>query len=136
MTSSFAGLALRSPAMLPQASPITVVSFDYAPIALALVLVVATVWWFTTARRRFEGPVGYGRPGEAAVMSLVLGCRGFGVGRPGRGLSGPGRGHPDPRAGRPCPPEPRHPRSCQWSEPILVGASTAEVLAEVRLRRP
>ncbi|MHC3471752.1 amino acid permease [Streptomyces sp. 7R007] len=57
--------------MLPQASPITVDSFNYAPVALAVVLVVATVWWFATARRRFRGPVSYGRPDEVAAMDLV-----------------------------------------------------------------
>lgn len=57
--------------MLPQASPITVDSFNYAPIALAVVLLVATVWWFATARRRFQGPVSYGRPDEVAAMDLV-----------------------------------------------------------------
>ncbi|MFG2383673.1 amino acid permease [Streptomyces avermitilis] len=57
--------------MLPQASPITVDSFNYAPIALAVVLVVATLWWFATARRRFQGPVSYGRPDEVAAMDLV-----------------------------------------------------------------
>ncbi|WP_405557219.1 amino acid permease [Streptomyces sp. NBC_01171] len=57
--------------MLPQASPITVDSFNYAPIALAAVLLIATVWWFTTARRRFQGPVSYGRPDEVAAMDLV-----------------------------------------------------------------
>ncbi|MFI1074679.1 amino acid permease [Streptomyces puniciscabiei] len=57
--------------MLPQASPITVDTFNYAPIALAAVLVVATVWWFATARRRFQGPVSYGSPDEVAAMDLV-----------------------------------------------------------------
>nr|BFD85976.1 amino acid permease [Streptomyces sp. Xyl84] len=57
--------------MLPQASPITADSFNYAPIALAAVLLVATVWWFATARRRFQGPVSYGRPDEVAAMDLI-----------------------------------------------------------------
>ncbi|MCC3772901.1 amino acid permease [Streptomyces sp. UNOC14_S4] len=57
--------------MLPQASPLTLTSFNYAPIALAVVLVVATVWWFASARRRFQGPVSYGRPDEVAAMDLV-----------------------------------------------------------------
>ncbi|MEU1168079.1 amino acid permease, partial [Streptomyces sp. NPDC005921] len=57
--------------MLPQASPITVDTFNYAPIALAAVLIVATVWWFATARRRFQGPVSYGRPDEVAAMDLI-----------------------------------------------------------------
>jgi amino acid permease (GABA permease) len=57
--------------MLPQASPITVDSFNYAPIALAAVLITATVWWYATARRRFQGPVSYGRPDEVAAMDLI-----------------------------------------------------------------
>ncbi|MFG1669272.1 amino acid permease [Streptomyces sp. Y7] len=57
--------------MLPQAAPVTADSFNYAPVALAGVLAVATVWWFTSARRRFHGPVSYGRPDEVAAMDLV-----------------------------------------------------------------
>ncbi|WP_225836644.1 amino acid permease [Streptomyces sp. NK08204] len=57
--------------MLPQASPITADSFNYAPIALGAVLLVATVWWFATARRRFRGPISYGRPDEVAAMDLI-----------------------------------------------------------------
>ncbi|MEU7040510.1 amino acid permease [Streptomyces varsoviensis] len=57
--------------MLPQASPITPASFNYAPIALAVVLLIATVWWFATARRRFQGPVSYGSPDEVAAMDLI-----------------------------------------------------------------
>lgn len=57
--------------MLPQASPITADSFNYAPIALGAVLLVATVWWFASARRRFQGPVSYGRPDEVAAMDLI-----------------------------------------------------------------
>ncbi len=57
--------------MLPQVSPIDATSFNYAPIALAVVLTIATVWWFATARRRFQGPVSYGRPDEVAAMDLI-----------------------------------------------------------------
>ncbi|MGW2520721.1 amino acid permease [Streptomyces sp. NPDC001617] len=57
--------------MLPQVSPITAKSFNYAPIALGAVLLIATVWWFATARERFEGPVSYGRPDEVAAMDLI-----------------------------------------------------------------
>lgn len=57
--------------MLPHASPVTADTFNYAPVALAVVLAVATVWWFTSARRRFHGPVSYGRPDEVAAMDLV-----------------------------------------------------------------
>lgn len=57
--------------MLPQVSPITAGSFNYAPIALGVVLLIATVWWFATARRRFHGPVSYGSPDEVAAMDLI-----------------------------------------------------------------
>ncbi len=57
--------------MLPQTSPITSTSFNYAPIALGVVLAIATVWWFATARRRFQGPVSYGAPDEVAAMDLI-----------------------------------------------------------------
>ena len=57
--------------MLPQTSPITSTSFNYAPIALGVVLVTATAWWFATARRRFQGPVSYGHPDEVAAMDLI-----------------------------------------------------------------
>lgn len=57
--------------MLPQTSPITSTSFNYAPIALGVVLVIATGWWLTTARRRFHGPISYGRPDEVAAMDLI-----------------------------------------------------------------
>jgi hypothetical protein len=54
--------------LLPQASPISVHNFNYAPIALAVVLTIATVWWFATARRTYHGPVNYGSPEELARM--------------------------------------------------------------------
>ncbi|MFD9793175.1 amino acid permease [Streptomyces sp. NPDC059070] len=57
--------------MLPQSSPITTTSFNYAPIALGAVLFIATLWWFATARRRFQGPVSYGSPDEVAAMDLI-----------------------------------------------------------------
>ncbi|NUR28864.1 MAG: amino acid permease [Catenulispora sp.] len=52
--------------VLPQQSPVTATSFNYAPVALGVVLLVATVWWFVTARRTFQGPVRYGSPAELA----------------------------------------------------------------------
>lgn len=57
--------------MLPQTSPITTDSFNYAPIALGAVLFIATLWWFATARHRFQGPVSYGSPDEVAAMDLI-----------------------------------------------------------------
>jgi amino acid transporter len=57
--------------VLPHASPVTATTFNYAPIALGAVLLIATVWWFATARRRFQGPVSYGSPDEVAAMDLI-----------------------------------------------------------------
>ncbi|HTJ72186.1 MAG TPA: amino acid permease [Actinospica sp.] len=53
--------------MLPQSSPITAHDFNYAPIALAVVLAVATVWWFVSARRTFHGPRSTVTPEQAVI---------------------------------------------------------------------
>lgn len=43
------------PVCLPQASPVTVDTINYAVVALLVVLVLATVWWFV-ARRSYGTP--------------------------------------------------------------------------------
>lgn len=52
--------------MLPPASPITVSSFNYAPIAVITVLVLATVLWVAGGRQHFmvDKPAGDGVPDE------------------------------------------------------------------------
>jgi amino acid permease (GABA permease) len=47
--------------MLPPANPITVDTFNYAPIAVVVVLGFATVTWFTVGRRHFlkDAPAGH-----------------------------------------------------------------------------
>ncbi|MEV5510301.1 amino acid permease [Streptomyces orinoci] len=42
--------------MLPQVSPVTMKNFNYAPIAVAVVLGFAGVWWLVSARRWFLNP--------------------------------------------------------------------------------
>lgn len=42
--------------MLPTVSPITALSFNYTPVAVAVVLGFAGVWWLVSARRWFTGP--------------------------------------------------------------------------------
>ncbi|WP_223268197.1 amino acid permease [Streptosporangium nondiastaticum] len=42
--------------MLPQASPVTADTFNYAPVAVAAVLGFAGVWWLASARRWFLVP--------------------------------------------------------------------------------
>ena len=58
--------------LLPQSYPITHKTFNYAPVALAVVLFIATVWWFMTARRTYRGPISYGTPEELAAMEEDL----------------------------------------------------------------
>ncbi|MFC8916979.1 amino acid permease [Streptomyces sp. NPDC047821] len=53
---------------LPQRSPVTVDSMNYAVIALAVVLVLASVWWYV-ARRSYGTPAPYGTAREQAELS-------------------------------------------------------------------
>ena len=58
--------------MLPQKYPfMNRADFNFAPVALLVVLVVAASWWFITARRHFHGPINYGTPEELAAQELV-----------------------------------------------------------------
>lgn len=43
--------------LLPTLYPITWNTFNYAPVALGLVLLLVMLWWFLDARRWFKGPV-------------------------------------------------------------------------------
>jgi amino acid permease (GABA permease) len=54
--------------LLPEGSPITWSSLNYAPIALGVVLLISGTWWFVTARRTFNGPISYGTPEELAAL--------------------------------------------------------------------
>ncbi|MBS2962925.1 amino acid permease [Actinocrinis puniceicyclus] len=58
--------------LLPQSGPITWHSLNYAPIALGVVLLISTLWWFVTARRTFNGPISYGTPEELAALENEL----------------------------------------------------------------
>ncbi|MCA6091256.1 amino acid permease [Streptomyces sp. SCA3-4] len=42
--------------LLPQSYPVTSRSFNYAPVALAAVLLLATVWWYAAGRRSYGPP--------------------------------------------------------------------------------
>jgi amino acid permease (GABA permease) len=54
--------------LLPQVSPINWHTLNYAPIALGVVLLISSVWWFVTAKRTFNGPISYGTPEELAAL--------------------------------------------------------------------
>jgi hypothetical protein len=63
--------------MLPQASPITVKSFNYAPIAVLAVIGFAGIgfagiWYAVSARKWFKGPKVQGTPEELAAIERDL----------------------------------------------------------------
>jgi amino acid permease (GABA permease) len=58
--------------MLPQASPITALSFNYAPIAVAVVIGYAGIYWLVSARKWFTGPRVQGTPEELAAIEREL----------------------------------------------------------------
>jgi len=58
--------------MLPQASPITVKTFNYAPIAVAVVVGVPGIWYLVSARKWFKGPKIQGSAAELAEIERDL----------------------------------------------------------------
>jgi hypothetical protein len=60
--------------MLPQRSPITRDSFNYAPIAVLVVLGFAGIWWLASARHWFTGPKVQGSAEELAAIERELGA--------------------------------------------------------------
>ncbi|MEV8396060.1 MULTISPECIES: amino acid permease [unclassified Streptomyces] len=53
---------------LPQSNPVTVDSMNYAVIALAVVLILATAWWYI-ARSSYSTPQAYGNAREQSEIS-------------------------------------------------------------------
>ncbi|WP_443071514.1 amino acid permease [Streptomyces sp. NBC_01465] len=53
---------------LPQKSPVNIDSMNYAVIALAAVLVLASIWWYV-ARRTYSTPAAYGSDREQAEIA-------------------------------------------------------------------
>ncbi|WP_431873253.1 amino acid permease [Amycolatopsis sacchari] len=58
--------------MLPQASPVTVRTFNYTPVAFVVVLGGAAVWWFASARKWFTGPKVQGSAAELEAVEEDL----------------------------------------------------------------
>jgi amino acid permease (GABA permease) len=58
--------------MLPEAGPITWTTFNYAPVAVAVVLGFAGIWWLVSARNWFTGPRVQGTPEELAAIEQEL----------------------------------------------------------------
>jgi amino acid permease (GABA permease) len=59
--------------MLPTANPITRLNFNYAPIAVLVVLGFAGAWWLLSARKWFTGPKVQGTAAELAAVERELG---------------------------------------------------------------
>lgn len=59
--------------MLPPTSPISLqTNFNYAPVAVAVVLLFAGGWWFASAHNWFKGPRVQGSPEELAAIEREL----------------------------------------------------------------
>jgi amino acid permease (GABA permease) len=58
--------------MLPQVSPITLDSFNYTVVAVAVVLGFAGIWWLASARKWFTGPKVQGTAEELAAIEREL----------------------------------------------------------------
>ncbi|MFC5906859.1 amino acid permease [Streptacidiphilus monticola] len=60
--------------MLPTTSPVTATSFNYAPVAVLVVLGFAGGWWLLSARHWFTGPKVQGTAEELAAVEQDLGA--------------------------------------------------------------
>ncbi|MDQ6714187.1 MAG: amino acid permease [Candidatus Dormibacteraeota bacterium] len=59
--------------MLPPTNPVNLATnFNYAPVAVAVVLLIAGGWWFASARNWFKGPRVQGSPDELAAIEREL----------------------------------------------------------------
>ena len=58
--------------VLPQVYPVTLATFNYAIVAVAVVLVGTGVWWMVSARNWFKGPKVQGSPEELAAIEHEL----------------------------------------------------------------
>jgi amino acid transporter len=58
--------------MLPQATPITVETFNYTPIVFIVVLGFCAIWYAVSAKNWFKGPKVQGTPAELAAIERDL----------------------------------------------------------------
>lgn len=59
--------------MLPPTNPISLATnFNYAPVAVAVVLLISGGWWFASARNWFKGPRVQGSPEQLAAIEREL----------------------------------------------------------------
>ncbi len=58
--------------LVPQFSPVDRNNFNYAPVAVAVVIGFAAIWWVVSARKWFVGPKVQGTPEELAAIEAEL----------------------------------------------------------------
>jgi amino acid transporter len=58
--------------MLPQVVPVDATTFNYAPVAVGVVVLFAGGWWLLSARRWFKGPKVQGTAAELAAIERDL----------------------------------------------------------------
>ncbi len=59
--------------MLPTATPITALSFNYTPVVVLGTFLIITIWWLVSARNWFKGPVIQGSEAELAAIERSVG---------------------------------------------------------------
>src|SRR5438477_148688 len=59
--------------MLPTATPITALTFNYTPVVVLGTLLIITIWWFASARNWFRGPVIQGSEAELEAIEESVG---------------------------------------------------------------
>jgi amino acid transporter len=59
--------------MLPTASPITALNFNYTPVVVLGTTLIITIWWLLSARFWFKGPVIQGSEAELAAIERSVG---------------------------------------------------------------
>ena len=65
--------------LLPQFSPITFASFNYAPVALAILIIFVYGYWILSARKWFKGPKIQGTAEELRAIEADLAAAGGAV---------------------------------------------------------
>jgi amino acid transporter len=59
--------------MLPTATPITALNFNYTPVIVLGTFIIITIWWLVSARLWFKGPVVQGSEAELSAIERELG---------------------------------------------------------------
>jgi len=57
--------------VLPTANPVTAKNFNYAPVALAVVLLISAAWWVISARRTYHPVIPGGPQATADVQEAA-----------------------------------------------------------------